>query len=734
MEKEKKKSQEKEKKYSGKKTQIEINPELKETAILAFGRFNPITIGHEKLAEAMLNLSEESEADPLLYLSHTQDSDKNPLDYNIKLELAQHAFGDMVQESECKTIISILKEVSEKYKNLIYVCGSDRIEQFEELIQKYNDIEYTFENISVVSSGDRNDEDEVSSASGTKMREFVRSDNYDQFEENLPESLKEFSGDIIEAIKESYIIDEALTLAQRNKRARTMKRFSRKIAAARKRKKNRRAPKEVLHKRARRQAIDHVRTKVTGNKDKNYEDLSAGEKSMIDKKVAKRKSQVDRIAKKMLPKVRRAEANRRKKLEEQFEFIMEGTAFSGDVYHGSGYRFSKFSQGKARIFNDFYGGGVAYFTDNQKVAITYAKSMAKKAKAEDPLVYTCKIKLKKVFDVDSVFSGKDLIEILPKDVKEFARGAGLLTLKSNEYEVIAKLESGKMSLTGDKVFAGLSKGMNQTAKARQYLISKGYDGLRYNGGVNMGMATKHNVYLVYNAQDITITKRQIVKKKEKKLAEASQADTKPKKRWHEVYSKDGKVKADRRFRFNKKIAESSDEISRIKDENKREKNRMRASHERELDRAKVRNIRRNVSRQNKLREDLELVKSIYADYELFSEGYLTESQMLSKAVKAMHKYVSNGTPVSDIANEIIRLTGMNVSIRDLEKAYHETYPTKTVVRDSSKLKRKYGFKTEEGGAGEEGTDKLKKRYIKDTPFQKEKDINELYNERFTSQT
>jgi hypothetical protein len=48
--------------------------------------------------------------------------------------------------------------------------------------------------------------------------------------------------------------------------------------------------------------------------------------------------------------------------------------------------------------------------------------------------------------------------------------------------------------------------MNQTAVARQHLISKGFDGLRYNGGLNMNMQDKHHVYLAYNPRDITILK------------------------------------------------------------------------------------------------------------------------------------------------------------------------------------------------------------------------------------
>lgn len=191
-------------------------------------------------------------------------------------------------------------------------------------------------------------------------------------------------------------------------------------------------------------------------------------------------------------------------------FITESAGFSGTVYHGSGTKFDKFDQRKARVANDFYGGGVAYFTNDQKVGIQYAKSMAKVAKTTTPYVYTVKLKLKKIFDVDHEFAGQELIDILPKDLDKFMRGAGLLGLQANEVMIRYKLEKGKMSLTGDEIFKGLSSGMNQTAATREYLISKGYDGLRYNGGLNMNMRTKHDVYLAYDATDIEIIKVQKV--------------------------------------------------------------------------------------------------------------------------------------------------------------------------------------------------------------------------------
>jgi hypothetical protein len=184
--------------------------------------------------------------------------------------------------------------------------------------------------------------------------------------------------------------------------------------------------------------------------------------------------------------------------------------FRGTVYHGTGSRFEKFEQSKARIPNDFYGGGTAYFTDNLKVGITYAKSMAKKTKG-DPLVYTVEVNIRKMFDVDATFTGKELTDILPTDLDKFARGAGLMGLDSDQYRVMGDLKAGKAVLSGDQVFKGLSKGMNTTAEAREHLVSKGYNGLRYNGGVNMNMATKHNVYLIYNASDAKIIKKQKVK-------------------------------------------------------------------------------------------------------------------------------------------------------------------------------------------------------------------------------
>lgn len=175
------------------------------------------------------------------------------------------------------------------------------------------------------------------------------------------------------------------------------------------------------------------------------------------------------------------------------------------LFHGTNQQFARFDQNKSRIVNDLFGGGVAYFTDDRQVAFTYAKSMSRKSGA--PVIYEVELRADKIFDVNHVYTGKELQGfVTPKNSEAFARGAGMLPPGTDKYSVMIKLEAGDVSITGTKLFLGLSRGMNATAAVRKLLISKGYDTLRYNGGLVMD-AKKHNVYIGYDADKISIKKR-----------------------------------------------------------------------------------------------------------------------------------------------------------------------------------------------------------------------------------
>lgn len=192
------------------------------------------------------------------------------------------------------------------------------------------------------------------------------------------------------------------------------------------------------------------------------------------------------------------------KISELFESIGDGVL---TLYHGSNAEFDQFDQSKAKIVNDLYGGGIAYFTDSVPVAQSYARTMTN-ARGGSPVLYKVNLNLGRVFDVDDSFSGPELMEFIKHaDSKDsFLRGARLRSLGTDKFQVLHQLESGKMTLDGDQVFRGLSGGMINTANTRKILQKMGYDTLRYTGGLITG-GNRYNVYLAYYADNIEILDR-----------------------------------------------------------------------------------------------------------------------------------------------------------------------------------------------------------------------------------
>ena len=329
------------------KNAIEINPKLNEapekTVVLGWGRMNPITVGHEKLVNKIKDVARKNSATPLLYITHSQDAKKNPLDYDDKIMLAKKAFGNkLVQKSKSKTIIQVMKELEGKFDKLILVVGSDRVKDFDTLLQKYNGKDYTFNSIEIVSAGDRDpDADDVSGMSASKMRVAAASGKFDQFKSGLPRKLQRDAQDIYDLVRggmkiaeamESIELDEAMTMQQRRQRSLTMRKYKGKIAAARRRLKNKKASMSKLRQRARKAAIKIIRKKVAGKKGVNYASLNPAEKMVIDKKVEKKRGAIEKIAKRLLPTVKKAELARLSNLNKEsfdinkeFETLYEGS-------------------------------------------------------------------------------------------------------------------------------------------------------------------------------------------------------------------------------------------------------------------------------------------------------------------------------------------------------------------------------------------------------------------------
>ena len=172
-----------------------------QTLTVAFGRFNPPTVGHEKLLGHIAKTAEGGEY--RIYPSHSQDPKKNPLDSATKVQYMQKMFPDhannIVHDTNMKTIFDVLKSADQEgYANVNIVVGADRLKEFENLSQKYNGKLYNFDNINVVSAGERDpDAEDVTGMSASKLRKAAAEGDYKTFRSGLPKPLKDDEAEML---------------------------------------------------------------------------------------------------------------------------------------------------------------------------------------------------------------------------------------------------------------------------------------------------------------------------------------------------------------------------------------------------------------------------------------------------------------------------------------------------------------------------------------------------------
>jgi len=166
-----------------------------QTLTTAFGRFNPPTVGHEKLLSAARKAAAGGALK--IYPSRSQDPKKNPLDPDMKISYMKKMFPDfeeeIVNDSEMRSIFDVLKTADEDgFDSVNIVVGADRQAEFENLAVKYNGELYDFDQIRVISAGVRDSDAEgVEGMSASKLRKAVQDDDFDTFRRGIPKSLKD---------------------------------------------------------------------------------------------------------------------------------------------------------------------------------------------------------------------------------------------------------------------------------------------------------------------------------------------------------------------------------------------------------------------------------------------------------------------------------------------------------------------------------------------------------------
>ena len=161
------------------------------TAVFAFGRFNPPTIGHKKLLDTLESAAQKANGKAYLFLSHKQNNRTDPLTHKEKSDYLKMFYPNLaIGDPGVKTIIQALQKIqAEGRTRIIMIAGSDRVAEFEKLLNQYNGKPdkagnelYKFDNIKVMSAGERDpDQEGATGASASKARELANKGQEHEF-------------------------------------------------------------------------------------------------------------------------------------------------------------------------------------------------------------------------------------------------------------------------------------------------------------------------------------------------------------------------------------------------------------------------------------------------------------------------------------------------------------------------------------------------------------------------
>lgn len=169
--------------------------EEEKTVFFTFGRMNPPTVGHGKLMDTLASKSGNSPY--RIFVSQSNDPKKNPLDYTSKVKFIRKMFPNharsVMLNRKVKSVFDVAVTLyNEGFKNIAMVVGSDRVTEFQTLLNKYNGVDarhghYNFKKITIISAGERDpDAEGVEGMSASKMRGFALDNDFASFSQGLP--------------------------------------------------------------------------------------------------------------------------------------------------------------------------------------------------------------------------------------------------------------------------------------------------------------------------------------------------------------------------------------------------------------------------------------------------------------------------------------------------------------------------------------------------------------------
>lgn len=181
-------------------------------AVFAYGRFNPPTVGHQMMINKVINMARRNGAKPFVVVTHTQNSKRNPLSQNEKINILQTRYPNVEflrtsrKEPTPGMMVNTLRKMG--YNSLTLVVGSNRVNSFSKIPE--------LKNVRVVSAGNRNaSAPGIAGMSATKVRAMAMNLDLKKFRECL------MAGDSVNVCKYMYLIRNRLLTPPPTKRKRS---------------------------------------------------------------------------------------------------------------------------------------------------------------------------------------------------------------------------------------------------------------------------------------------------------------------------------------------------------------------------------------------------------------------------------------------------------------------------------------------------------------------------------
>ena len=191
-------------------------------AVMAFGRMNPPTTGHEVLVHKVKSVANQVGGSHHIVLSHSQDAAKNPLTSAQKVKHAKRFFPDTNISVATKEEPNFLTQAAKLHKqgvtHLHMVAGSDRVAEYHKLLHKYNGTHegalFNFKKITLHNAGARDpDAEGTEGMSASKMRSHATSNSFDDFRQGIPKHVPEHHAkELFRDVRKGMNIKESVDL------------------------------------------------------------------------------------------------------------------------------------------------------------------------------------------------------------------------------------------------------------------------------------------------------------------------------------------------------------------------------------------------------------------------------------------------------------------------------------------------------------------------------------------